>query len=174
MNKLKYLPLTLAFAIFAGHCAAQQVPPTQAKALDQSVITFPQNDGKVLLLLIGFSHKSEKECDKWNDRLKPGYLHDSHLAYYELADFQGVPSFVMRFILHGLRRAVPKDEHAHFIPFYSGEAEWKKLVSYSAPEDAYLVVADPAGYALWQTHGPPDDNKYSELQAALTKATSRP
>lgn len=96
---------------------------TRAEALYKSVIAFPQsNNGRPLILLISFSHKGEKERDSWNQRLKPDYMHDSTVDYYELADFEGVPSWVMRFILHSMRRKVPKDGLAHFVGFYSGEA----------------------------------------------------
>lgn len=138
-------------------------------------MSFPGSDsGRPLLLVIGFSHKSEKQCDSWNDRLKPAYIGESRVTYYELADFQGVPSFVMRLILHGMRRKLSKDEYSYFVPFYSNEEEWKKLVSYSAPEEAYLIVADAGGHVLWQTHGALTDPKYSELQAVIAKQVAKP
>lgn len=171
----KYLATAIAFLWLAGFCRAQQVPATHATTLDKSVVIFPESEaGKPLILLISFSHKGEKECDNWNQRLKGAYMHESRVDYYELADFEGVPSFVMRFVLHGMRREIPKDEHAHFVLLSSGEAEWKKLVAYSSPKDAYLVVADAAGNVLWQEHGPLSDAKYSELQAVVTKQVSKP
>lgn len=154
---------------------AQQVPATRAEALDKSVVTFPQsNSAKPLLLLIGFSHKSQKQCNLWNARLKPAYLIDTQVAYYELADFQGVPSLVMAMILHGMRREIPRDEHAHFVLLQSDEAKWKALVNYSAPDDAYLIVADPSGRVLWQTNGALTDQKYSELHTALHTQALQP
>ena len=172
---LKYLATTITFACFPWHCAGQQVPGMHSEALDKSAVTFPQKDSrKPILLVIGFSHESEKQCDTWNDRLKPAYMTDSRVAYYELADFQGVPSFIMRFILHGMRRKIPKDEHAHFVPFYSGEAEWKSLVTYSSPKDAYVVIADANGRVLWQAHGVPNNVTYSELQSVLKKEVTEP
>jgi len=171
----KHFLAAAAYFCLAAASSAQQVPATHAEALDKSVVTFPQSNGaKALLLLISFSHKGEKQCDVWNARLKPAYLTEPRVAYYELADFQGVPSFVMRMILHGLRRQVPRDERAHFVPLYTDEAEWKKLVGYSAAEDAYLIVADPSGRVLWQTHGALTDQKYSELQTALHTQAPQP
>ena len=162
-------------AAFVGTCGAQTVPQTQAEALDNSVVRFPPSEGgKALLLLISFSHKGEKECDNWNQRLKPTYIHHVRVDYYELADFQGVPSFIMHMILHGLRRQVPTDEHPHFVLLYSHEEEWKRLVGYSRPEDAYLVVADSEGRVLWQTHGAVTDAQYYALQAAIEKPASKP
>ena len=108
---------------------AQGVPPTQAKTLNGTAVSFPGVDSrKSLLLLIGFSHESSKQCDKWNRRLKPAYWSESRVDYYQVADFQGVPSLVMRMILHGMRREVPKDEQSRFVLLYSNEDKWKKLV----------------------------------------------
>ncbi len=92
------------------------------------------------------------------------------VAYYEMADFQGVPSIIMWMISHGLHRKIPKDEQAYFVPFFHHEDEWKKLTAYSVPEDAYLIVATADGRVLWQTHGPQTDARYTELRRAIQNA----
>lgn len=174
MRRLQYLIVSLIVLLLAGEFSGQQttttnsqsVPQTQEKALDGSVVSFP-NNGKLLLLVIGFTHKSDKQCEGWNQKLKAAYFHNPRVAYYEMADFQGVPSFVMWMISHGLHRKIPKDEQAYFVPFFHHEDEWKKLADYSAPEDAYLIVATADGRVLWQTHGPQTDTKYAELQQAV-------
>lgn len=173
--KLRFFSSVVAFLLPAMFCVAQVVPVTRAQALDKSVVTFPRNEGgKTLILVISFSRKGQKECDSWNHRLKPSYMQDSNVEYYEMADFEGVPPFVMRFILHGMRREVPKDEHSHFVPFLSSESDWKKLVNYSQPKDAYVVVADASGRVLWQAHGAPNDEEYSELQTVVAKQILKP
>jgi hypothetical protein len=161
------------WALTAG-ASAQVVPTTEAKALDGSTVTFPRpHSGKALLLIIGFSHNSSKNFDQWNQRLKPLYLDNPRVEYYELVDFEDVPSFVMRMILHGMRRRVPKAEHSHFIPFYSGETEWRQLVGYSAPKDAYLLVAEASGHVLWQAHGLVTGAKIAELSDVMVKLTAK-
>ncbi len=101
-------------------------------------------------------------------------MDDPGVAYYELADFQGVPSFVMRMILHGIRRQTPKDEWPHFVPLYSDEDKWKKLVGFTAPENAYVVVADAGGNLLWQAHGEPTEGSIAELRAVIAKDAAEP
>jgi len=169
------LALTVLFMAgdFSGQTASyQSVPQTQEKALDGSSVNFP-NNAKLVLLVIGFTHKSDKQCDGWNQKLKAEYSHNPHVAYYEMADFQGVPSFVMWMISHGLHRKIPKDEQSYFVPFFHHEDEWKKLTRYSVPEDAYLIVAAADGRILWQTHGPQTDDKYAELQEAIQTAPAK-
>ncbi len=173
------LAFALSIFLFAGKFSGQQttaqskrVPQTQEKALDGSSVKFP-NNRKLLLLVIGFTHKSDKQFDGWNQKLKADYAHNPHVAYYEMADFQGVPSFVMWMISHGLHRKIPKDEQAYFVPFFHHEDEWKKLTAYSVPADAYLIVASADGRVLWQTHGPQTDAKYTELQQAIGNAIAK-
>lgn len=167
--------LVVTFLCVGAVSRAQSVPPTEAKTLNGSTVSFPRaGSSKPLLLLIGFSHESGKQCEKWNKRLKPIYLSEPRIDYYELADFQGVPSFVMWTILHGMRRETPKDEQSRFVLLYSNGDNWKKLVGYSAPDDAYLIVADPVGNVLWQAHGEPNDARQTELRAVLGKQLAKP
>lgn len=152
---------------------AQAVPATTAKALDGTAIAFPRPESrKPLLLVVGFSHKSSEDFKQWNQRMLSPYLSDPHIDYYELADLQGVPSLVRSMILHGMRREVPAAQHSHFAPFTAGEEEWKKAVNYSASDNTYIVVADPTGHIVWQTHGVPDDEKVSGLKKALADVLS--
>ena len=99
-------------------------------------------------------------------------MHNPKVAYYEMADFQGMPSVMMWMISHGLHRKIPKDEQSYFVTFFHHEDEWKKLAGYSTPADAYLIVATADGRVLWQTHGPQTDANYAELQHALQNAAN--
>ena len=70
-------------------------------------------------------------------------------------------------IVRGMRKGVPAKECAHFAPLYSNESDWKKFVNFSTPDDAYLVVAAPAGHSLWQVHGPYSDATYSDFKKTV-------
>jgi hypothetical protein len=43
----------------------------------------------------------------------------------------------------------------------------KKLVSFQEPDDAYLVILDPAGQIVHQAHGPFSDAAYGQLRDRL-------
>jgi hypothetical protein len=131
-----------------------------------------RDDKKPLLLMIGFSHKSSGDFEGWNKQALSPYLSDPHLAYYELADLQGLPSFVKPMVLHGMRREIHGIERAHFVPFYAGEDEWKKAVSYSSSANTYLVLANSSGHIVWRTQGTADAEKISSLRAALAQLIS--
>jgi hypothetical protein len=70
-------------------------------------------------------------------------------------------------ILHGMRKGVPAQELPHFVPLYSNESEWKKLVNFSAPDDAYLIVATPDGHLVWHAHGRYSDAIYTDLKTSV-------
>ncbi|HEX6496119.1 MAG TPA: hypothetical protein VF018_11585 [Acidobacteriaceae bacterium] len=169
----RFKRLLLAFLAIAWPCLAQIVPTTTAKTLDGTTIVIPRPESrKPLLLLVGFSHKSSEDFKQWNQRMLSAYLSDPRIDYFELADLQGIPSFVQGMILHGMRRQVPVAQHSHFAPFTAGEEEWKRTVAYSASYNTYLVLTDASGHILWKTHGVPDDEKISELKKSLTGVLS--
>jgi hypothetical protein len=156
--------------LIASACLAQDIPATTATALDGSAIVLPKPASqKPLLVIVGFSHKSSGDMNRWNQRALSSYLADPRIDYYELADLQGVPSFVRAMILHGMRREVPKAQHSHFAPFTAGEDAWKKTVGYSESKNTYLLLAEPAGRVVWQTSGVPDDQKVAALKQALAR-----
>lgn len=153
--------------------SAQQIPHTEATALTGAPIVVPVPSGtKPLLVLIAFSHKGGDEIAAWNKKFKTVYETDPRIDYVELADFEGVPSFIMTMILHGMRRSVHEPESSHLAPFFSQDDAWKKLVAFKDSSIAYVVLADPTGHVLWQTTGPPTDEKAAELETAVAAAAS--
>lgn len=160
----------VASVIIACHGLAQSVPATTGQALDGKVIAFPNAASrKPLLVMIGFSHKSSDDFKRWNQQMLSPYLSDPRIEYYELADLEGVPSFIKGMIQHGMRREIHGAEQSHFAPFTTGEAEWKKAVGYSSSENTYILLADPSGQIVWKTQGAPDEQKMSGLKKALAE-----
>jgi len=175
---MKLLALILTFAFFSvPFLYAQIIPPIKGKALDDSEVILPKpGNSQYLILTIGFSHKSGEQSSAWGKRLKVDFPpDDSQVAVYQFAELQGAPSLIRGTIVHGMRKDVPASQHAHFVPLFDHQDEWKKLVNFSAPDDAYLLFSTPDGHVLWQTHGPVSDAAYAELRAAVHKfLTSTP
>jgi hypothetical protein len=158
--------LLLWFAV--SSCAAQTIPAVNAVALDGSRVVLP-NPGaqQVLILTLGFSHSSADGCESWNKRIAADYGADARVAYYQIPNLEGAPGIVIPMILHGMRRNVPAAAHAHFVPVYDHEAEWKKLVNFSGADDAYVVVATADGRVVWQGHGRWTEAGYGELRRSV-------
>ena len=77
-------------------------------------------------------------------------------------------------ILRGMRKDIPADQQIHFIPILDHEDEWKKLVNFSAPDDPYILLTNPQGRVIWQTHGPLTDATYDALKSAVSKLLASP
>jgi hypothetical protein len=166
----------VALLFSAGTSFSQTVPRTQITTLTGQSVTFPKIGGeKPLLLLLSFSHQGSDDMTGWNKHFKVPYASDGRVDFYELADFQGVPSFIMRMILHGTRRSVQEPERSHFAPIYADEDKWKKLVNFDDSKIVYIVLANEKGAVVWQTRGPASEAGAAGLEAAVAKlrATQR-
>jgi hypothetical protein len=165
---MRLLRLVLLFLVAVALCSAQSIPAVKAKALDNSEIILPSPGSRqVLILIVGFTKKSGKLCEEWSKKIAADYHADTRIAYFSLPVLESAPSLVRPLIVHGMRKGVPAQELHHFVPLYSGESDWKKLVNFSTPDDAYLIVAAPDGHLIWQAHGPYSDAIYADLQKSV-------
>jgi hypothetical protein len=168
MARLTGTVLILFFAALSAR--SQTIPPINSKTLNDTQIALPNSGGsQPLILVVGFSHKSSESCGPWGKRLAADFHANPKIAYYQIPVLQDAPSFVRGFILRGMRKDVPAAEQSHYIPVYDHEADWKKLVGFSGPDEAYVIVADPQGHVVWQTHGAMNDTSYGKMKAAVDK-----
>ena len=138
---LKLLPL-LCFTTALS--SAQSIPAIKAKALDNSEIVLPDPGSRqFLILILGFSQKGGKLCQVWSKKISADYHADTRIAYFSLPVLQSAPSLVRPIIVYGMRKGVPAQELRHFVPLYSNEPDWTKLVNFSTPDDAYLLLQRP-------------------------------
>ena len=170
--------LVLLFFVTAVLSYAQSIPAIKGKALDNSEIILPSpGSQQFLILILGFSRKSGELCEAWSKKISADYHADARIAYFSLPVLQSAPSLFRPMIIYGMRKGVPAQELRRFVPIYSNESDWKKLVNFSTPDDAYLIVATPDGHPVWQAHGPYSDAMYADLQksaaALLEKSSTR-
>jgi hypothetical protein len=171
MKRMARLTGTIVILFFAALSAkSQSIPPINSKTLNDTQVALPNAGGsQPLILVVGFSHKSSESCGPWGKRLAADFHANPTVAYYQIPVLQDAPSFVRGFILRGMRKDVPAAEQPHYIPVYDHEADWKKLVGFSGPDEAYVIVADPQGHVVWQTHGTMNDASYGEMKAAVDR-----
>jgi hypothetical protein len=72
-----------------------------------------------------------------------------------------------------MRKDTPAGELSHFVPVYSNESDWKRAANFSAPDDAYLIVATPDGQIVWQAHGAYSDGIYGELKKSVSSVLTK-
>ena len=175
---MKLLKILLPVLLAPTLSSAQSIPAIKAKALDNSEIALPNPGSRqILILIVGFSKKSGELCQVWGKKISADYSADARISYFVVPVLQSAPSLVRPMILYGMRKGVPAQALPHFVPLYSNESEWKKLVNFSAPDDAYLIVATPDGHPVWQAHGPYSDAIYADLKksvATLLENSSTP
>lgn len=165
---MKLFKILLPVLLTPALVYAQSIPAIRAKALDNSEIALP-NPGRqeLLILVVGFSKKSGELCQVWGKKISADYRADGRISYFVVPVLQSAPSLVRPMILYGMRKDVPAEELRRFVPLYSNEFDWKKLVNFSAPDDAYLIVATHDGHPVWQAHGPYSDAIYADLKKSV-------
>lgn len=149
------------------------IPAVKAKALDNSEATLPPEGGqRPLILVVGFSRKGGQMCTVWGKRVAADFRTDSRVNYFQIPVLEEAPSFIRPMILHGMRKDTSPEVLSHTIPVYQQEAEWKKAVNFSTPDDAYVLLTDAQGHVVWRTHGAWSDSLYGALKSELNKLIS--
>src|ERR1700739_4794712 len=111
------LAVMILFGFGALLCQAQTIPSINAKALDDSEVTLPKPGSQQLLILVlGFSHKSGDACTAWGKPLAGEFTSESSATYDQMPELQSAPSLVRGMILRGMRKKVPDSQHSRFVP----------------------------------------------------------
>ena len=63
-----------------------------------------------------------------------------------------------------MRKGVPPDQRDNFLVVTTDDTAWKQWASYSAPDDAYIVLVDKSAQPIWKTHGPFNQTLLDELK----------
>jgi hypothetical protein len=148
--------------------AAQQFPRLQEENLAGQRVVLPDAaSGKIAVLVLGFSHASGTSAGAWAKRIRSDFGKTSGFELYQLAVLEGAPKILRGMIISGIKKGVPDNERANFIPVLHNAEQLQKLVSFKVEDDAYVVVLDRSGTVAYQTHGTSVDPGYAELHAKL-------
>jgi hypothetical protein len=148
--------------------AAQQLPRLQEENLAGQQVVLPDAaSGKVAVLIFGFSRASQTPTEAWAKRIGSDFGKSSGFELYRLPVLEEAPRFIRGMITSGMKKGVPENQRANFVPVMHSEAELKKLVGYKESDEAYLVVLDRRGKVVFQTHGATSDPNYAPLRAKL-------
>ncbi|HXS95215.1 MAG TPA: lactate permease LctP family transporter [Candidatus Limnocylindrales bacterium] len=156
-----FLASVVGLLAFAYSASGQTLPHVEAKTLTDHKITLP--DGKPAVLVIGFTHASQKETKPWSAKLAPRY------PTWSIAVLQDVPKLVRGMVTHAIRGDVPESQRERFLLVLQGEKELKTAAEFnaSAPDDAYLVTIDGAGAIRARYHGALTDAAVSTVVSGL-------
>ena len=149
----------------AASGAAARIPHVRGTTFSDTRVDLPADlHGKVGILVIGFSQGSRDAVTSWGKRLADDYYDSPSVLYYEMPMLASVPRFLRGFVEGRIKASVSDRGKAHFLPLTDGEAEWRDLTHYRAPDVPYILLIDDQGDVRWQTQGTPTDTIYATLR----------
>jgi hypothetical protein len=180
MNRLTTLrTATLILGLFlclgAGFAqTVQPMPRIEGESFTGQKIVLPDNaHGKVAVLVFGFTKASKGPTSAWTQKINAEFGTRNGFELYELPVLEDVPRFIRGMVISSIKKGVPENRRAHFVPIVQNESELKKLVNYQEPDDAYVVTLDATGRVVSQTHGPFNDAAYEPFRTDLRSLLNR-
>jgi hypothetical protein len=148
----------------AGEVAAR-IPSFQGTTFAGQTVSLPQQlKGGVGVLVLGFSKSSGDVCKGWGQRLAESYRDSHDVTYFQMPVLESVPKLIRGMMMRSIKSGVPEAEQPHFLLVFSNEAEWRTIVRYANPDDAYILVVDGQGIVRWQTSGKVTDAGFAALK----------
>ena len=158
------LALTYSWAA-VSLASAQQIPKVEEDNLAGHKVVLPDAAaGKVAVLVLGFTRASKTPTRAWAQKIEADLGKTPGFALYSLPVLESVPHMIRGMVISGMKHDIPENQRDHFVPVLHNEAQWKTLVNYEAPDDAYLVVLDRGGMIAYQVHGEPNEQNYGLLR----------
>ena len=152
-----------------------RIPDLHSTTLSGQTVDLPAAlEGKVGILVVGFSRDSRAQATVWGTRLAAEFGQSSSVLYFELPVVEDVPRLLRGAVLHAISREVAPAARAHFLPISSNEAQWKAVAHFNEPDAAYVLVVDGSGNIRWQTSSDPTDGSYASLRQAVRNALALP
>jgi hypothetical protein len=162
--------LFIAMALMTGvmgsaQTQSERIPATHGTSFAGTQVALPDDlPGRVGVLVLGFSKNSGDVCKGWGERLEQSYQSSREVMFYQIPVLESVPKLIRGMVLKSMRSGVPEAMQPHFMPTFSDEAEWKKIVRYADADDAYVLVVDGDGIVRWQTSGKVTDAGFGALK----------
>jgi len=168
---LTILPMLALAAVPVSEIAiGDRLPELHGEFLTGRDAVLPQAaNGRVALMLLGFTYKSRFAVEAWAGKFRAQFESDPRVTFYEIPMIGGPARLGKWFIDSGMRRGTPKNDHEHVITVYKDTGSWKKLVRFSDPDAAYLVLFDPTGKVAWLHRGAFDEDVFKTLSAKVTE-----
>src|SRR5690349_9633332 len=106
-------------ALCAGIVYAQGTIPTiEGETLSGKKISLPAAVGAApALLIIGFTHASQKQTKEWSMRVH------GRFPAWSIAVLEDVPRLVRGMATHGIKSGTPKDQYDRFVLVFHGEKQ---------------------------------------------------
>ncbi len=144
---------------------AERIPEVHTLSFSGDRVDLPEMlQGKIAILVLGFSKGARAQATQWGRRLPTDYFYSPDVLYFEMPILESVPRVLRGAVLRSIKSQVSARSQPHFAPLTTGEQRWRSLVHYSKPDDAYVVLVDTHGLVKAQIQGAPTDGSYQELK----------
>src|SRR4051794_16288764 len=142
----------------------ERLPELRGEFLTGRKVVLPQAaEGRVALLLLGFTYKSRFAVEGWANRFRTQFQSDPRVTFYEAPMIGGMARLAKWFIDSGMRRGTPEQDYEHVITVYRDVDSWKRRVRFAEPDAAYLILIDRAGKVAWRHDGASEDEAFQTL-----------
>ena len=162
-------PSLFPVAAFAAQPASEirigeRLPELRGEFLTRREVVLPQAaEGRVTLLLLGFTYQSRFAVEAWAERFRAQYQADPRVAFYEVPIIGGMAKLAKWFIDSGMRRGTPPEDYEHVITVYRNAETWKRRVGFAELDTAYLILLDRTGRVAWRHQGAFEDRAFQAL-----------
>ena len=145
--------------------ARVQIPALQGATFAGTPVNLPAAlQGRIGILVIGFSRSSQESARAWGQRLDQRYPAGSSVVYYEMPVLAGVPALLRGWVSSRIRQSIAAPARDHFLPVLDHEAEWKQAAGSISIDNSSVLVVDAHGAIRWRCQGTPNDAAFAELE----------
>jgi hypothetical protein len=168
MKSCRGIIWAFALSFLCPLAEAQRIPEVHGTSFTGAAVNLPEAlQGKAGVLVIGFSQGSRDAVTVWGKKLAGDYYDSPAVAYYEMPVLASVPKLMRGFVAGRIKASVSDRGRPHFVPLFDNEDAWRRLVHYTAPDDAYVLIVDGSGAVRWQMQGQATDAAYAVLKLKL-------
>ncbi len=157
----------------AASRTSQRIPDIHTTSFSGELVDLPAMlQGKIAILILGFSKGSRTQATLWGRRLPTDYFYSPDVLYFEMPVLEAVPRLLRGAVLRSIKSEVSARSQPHFAPLTTDEGRWRTVVHYNQPKDAYVLVVDSNGLVQAQFQGEPTDASYQELKRRVEQLQS--
>lgn len=173
LSLLLLAPILRAAPPAAPARPSQRIPDVHTTSFSGDLVDLPAMlQGKLAILILGFSKSSRTQATLWGRRLPTDYFYSPDVLYFEMPVLEAVPHLLRGAVLRSIKSEVSARSQPHFAPLVSDEQRWRAVVHYNRPNDAYVLLVDSNGLVQAQFQGEPTDATYQELKRRIEQLQS--
>ena len=153
----------------------ERFPELRGEFLTGRKVVLPQeSEGRVTLLLIGFTYQSRFAVEAWAEKFIGQFRADPRVSFFEVPMIGGLARLAKWFIDSGMRRGTSEEDYEHVITVYRDTDSWKRRLSFTEPDVAYLILLDRTGKVAWRHQGGFEDGAFRALSRKTSELVEQP